>query len=238
MIKYVLTDIEGTTTPVHFVHDVLFPYAKQRMAGYIRSNIDKAEVTRCLQNVQQTVKEESGEDIEEKEAIETLLHWIDTDRKHTALKELQGYIWKEGYENGNFQGQVYDDVKPVLEKWKAQEIRLGVYSSGSIEAQKLLFGHSDKGDLTPLFSDYFDTKTGPKKEAASYHKISEQLGIKPGNILFLSDVEAELDAAAAAGFQVIQLARENDGTQPSAKHKSVTDFSQVNLKVYEREYLQ
>jgi enolase-phosphatase E1 len=158
--------------------------------------------------------------------IETLIHWSNEDKKITPLKDLQGILWKEAYETGVIKGHVYDDVAPALKAWKDAEIQLGVFSSGSITAQKLIFGYSVSGDLTPYFSAYFDTTTGGKREVETYIKISQKLNKQPSEILFLSDIVEELEAAQQAGLQTIQLVR--PGTLANWKN-SVLSFSDIHL---------
>jgi enolase-phosphatase E1 len=226
MIQFILMDIEGTTTSIAFVKEVLFPYASTHLPAFIKENRAEEQVKQELVAVKATVLEESGATLTDEEAIQQLLQWIEEDRKHTALKSLQGYLWKRGYEDGDYQGHIYDDVLPILQKWHTAGLQLGIYSSGSVAAQKLLFGYSDKGDLTPLLSVYFDTKIGHKREVQSYHNIQSSLGITAQAILFLSDVEQELDAAKSAGFHTIQLVR--PGTAPSAKHTTTKDFNEVD----------
>ena len=199
-IRAILTDIEGTTSSIAFVAETLFPYARAALPAYVAAH--PAKVAPLLDEVRAT---ESGD------PLQTLLRWIDEDRKATPLKTLQGWIWAEGYAEGAFKGHVYPDAAQALRRWKGDGLRLYVYSSGSIEAQKLIFGHSDQGDLTPLFSGYFDTTSGPKREAASYVRIAEAIGGEPANILFLSDVQAELDAAHAAGLRTQLVDRTGGG---------------------------
>ena len=218
-------DIEGTTTSIAFVKEVLFPYASAHLPAFIKENSTQEQVKQELASVKSTVLEERGATLTDEEAIQQLLQWIKEDRKHTALKSLQGYLWKRGYEEGDYKGHIYEEVLPVLEKWYASGLQLGIYSSGSVEAQKLLFGYSEKGDLTPLLSAYFDTKIGHKREVSSYQNIQQALELPPRDILFLSDVEQELDAAKSAGFNTIQLVR--PGTTPSTKHTTTQNFDEV-----------
>lgn len=227
MIKYVLTDIEGTTTDILFVHKVLFPYSYQKISDFVRAHATELAVAECILETQQTLLEEKDQDADLEQVIDTLLDWIREDRKHPALKKLQGMIWREGYESGAFQGHVYPDVVPQLENWRMAGIRLGIYSSGSVEAQQLLFSYTEYGNLTYLFNHYFDTSVGHKKEVVSYQNIIDYIKMQPNEMLFLSDVEAELDAAKEADIQTIQLVRE--GTKPSVKHKTVKDFSEISL---------
>jgi len=223
-IKVIVTDIEGTTSAIDFVHDVLFPYARKHLPDFVRKHQSDPAVTPILDSV----RNEAGEaDTDTERVIEILLQWIDADRKVTALKALQGLVWKQGYESGDFTGHMYEDAANGLRSWTAAGIDLYVYSSGSVGAQKLLFGHSDAGDLTPLFSGYFDTNIGHKREAASYRNIAEDIGISPTEILFLSDVAEELDAAAAAGMQTFQLVR--DEKVVVGRHRIAHDFGEVLL---------
>ena len=224
-IKCILTDIEGTTTSVSFVYDVLFPYFREHIheANQLPTNlinpIIKATIDQAAQEGKQLTTAE--------ECIEQLRQWSIEDRKFTPLKTLQGYIWKKGYEEGRIKGHIYPDVVPALEEWKEMGITLAVYSSGSVQAQKLIFGYSEEGDLTPLFSNFFDTKMGGKKEVRSYENIAGELNLQPDEILFLSDVPEELKAAREAGFEVIQLVR--PGTKPSKHFDNVDDFSQITF---------
>jgi enolase-phosphatase E1 len=225
MIKYILTDIEGTTSSISFVHEVLFPYSQKNLSVFIDENKTKPEVLQALEEVKKTVLEETNNEIDHEEAVFTLLDWIIKDRKHKALKDLQGMIWESGYKSGAFKGHVYSDVKPALNKWKSQGIKLGVYSSGSVAAQKLLFGYSEAGDLTPFFSDYFDTNIGQKREISSYQNIKKQLKLQGADILFLSDIKEELDAAKMAGLKTIQLDRLKKLSKQG--HEIVNSFSQI-----------
>ncbi|MDH2298661.1 acireductone synthase [Cobetia sp. D5] len=225
MIRAIVTDIEGTTGSIRFVHQVLFPYARANLGNFVRANAEREDVAEQLAATRE-LAEAPAADLEAVIAI--LEGWIDADRKATPLKALQGMVWAQGYADGDFTGHVYPDAVKGLRDWKERGLSLYVYSSGSIQAQKLLFGHSDVGDLTPLFAGYFDTTTGPKQEAESYRRIAGQLGIPGAEILFLSDVVAELDAAAAAGFHTWQLVREPDmitGDHPRASRFDEVSFS-------------
>ncbi len=204
-VKAVVTDIEGTTSSISFVHDVMFPYARERMEAFIRAN--EADIAEHLDDVR---AEEGDKRMPLDEVIETLIRWIDEDRKATPLKAIQGMIWKEGFETEAFKGHIYDDAVAGLTRWHEAGKALYVYSSGSIAAQKLLYGHSEAGDITPLFSGYFDTTTGGKRETLSYEKIAQALKLPAGEIVFLSDVVAELEAADEAGFQTVLLDRKHE----------------------------
>ena len=209
----IITDIEGTTTPIDFVHKTLFPYARTRLAAFCAANRGHG----ALADVPEPV-------------LETLLGWMDRDEKITALKTIQGLIWEEGYRAGTLKSVIYPDVAPALKRWSQGGLRLFVYSSGSVPAQKLLFGHSDAGDLTPLFSGFFDTAIGPKRAIASYATLCRGAALAPGEALFLSDVAAELDAARDAGLRTCQLVRPQDGTNPCPDHDTAADFAEVAAK--------
>jgi enolase-phosphatase E1 len=204
----VLTDIEGTTTRISFVHDVLFPYARQRLPAYLAQHQAIPELRAVLADVAALAP---GLPV-----LDTLMGWMDEDAKVTPLKTLQGLIWAEGYAIGALHSELYPDVAPALRRWHAAGTRLFVYSSGSVAAQKLLFANTPDGDLTPLFSDFFDTRVGGKRAPQSYAGIIAATGLLPGDVLFLSDVAEELDAANVCGLQVCQLLRPQDGTRPSA----------------------
>lgn len=225
-IKAILTDIEGTTSSIDFVHQVLFPYASRELPDFVRKNESDAEIARILREVRDAA---GAADATTEETIEILLRWINEDRKITALKLLQGHVWKHGYESGGFTGHMYADAVTNLRRWQEDGIELYVYSSGSVGAQKLLFGHSDAGDLRPLFKGYFDTESGNKREAIAYSNIAGSIGLPPGDILFLSDVAEELDAAAATGMQTMQLVRNDKVIRGS--HRIAADFDEVTASL-------
>ena len=224
MIKAIVTDIEGTTSSIRFVHEVLFPYARQRMAVFVRARAADPEVGAQLD----AVRREAGEALDVDGAIQQLIDWIDTDKKITPLKTLQGMIWEAGFRDGDFTGHVYPDAVRHLRDWHERGIPLYVFSSGSVQAQRLLFGYSDVGDLTPLFSGFYDTRIGPKREAAAYSAIAADIGLAPADILFLSDIEAELDAARAAGMQTLWLVRDGE-PDPGAGHRQIKDFDAISV---------
>jgi len=220
-----VTDIEGTTSSLSFVQDVLFPYARERMARFVRAHANDPAVRGLLDDARQLI----GGRADDEEVIVQLIQWIDEDKKVTPLKALQGMIWEQGYRQGDFKGHVYEDAVRNLKQWQARGIRLYVFSSGSVQAQKLLFAHTGYGDLTPLFSGYFDTTVGAKKEASSYHKIAQSIGLAPDDILFLSDIKEELDAAHEAGMQTAWLLR--DSTPGGvAGHITVSNFDEIVVK--------
>jgi enolase-phosphatase E1 len=227
-LRAIVTDIEGTTSSIGFVHDVLFPYACRELPAFVRGNADVAEIAAILDDV----RLESGEaDASVERIIGILLGWIAEDRKATSLKTLQGHVWRRGYERGDFTGHVYPDAADRLRRWSVSGIDLYVYSSGSVGAQKLLFGYSDAGDLRPLFKGYFDTRIGHKKEAGSYRNIVREIGLRAGEILFLSDVADELDAAGAAGMRTCQLVRDEGVVVGS--HAIAHDFDEVIIDARE-----
>ncbi len=223
MIKAVVTDIEGTTSSLSFVKDVLFPYARAKLAGFVRSHAGDGAVKTLLADA----RKEVGADLDNEALITQLTQWIDEDKKVTPLKSLQGLVWETGYRQGDFKGHVYQDAADMLKLWRAQGLDLYVYSSGSVYAQKLLFGHTEYGDLTPLFSGYFDTHIGGKREPASYANIAGQLGVPSFQLLFLSDIKEELDAAREAGFKTVWLNRDGP-SDAQAGHPQVQSFVAIN----------
>lgn len=224
MIRAVVTDIEGTTTSLSFVKDVLFPYAREHMADFIRANAESPAVAEQISEVKKII----GDDADTEAVIAQLIEWIDNDKKITPLKTLQGILWEEGYRQGEYHGHVYEDAVNGLRMWHEQGIRLYVYSSGSVYAQKLLYRHTEYGDLTPLFTGYFDTNIGGKMETASYRAIAEAVDLPPSEILFLSDIEKELDAAKEAGLQTIQLVRDGE-TKSNSGHRQVGSFDEIEV---------
>lgn len=245
-IKAIVTDIEGTTSSISFVHEVLFPYASTHLEKFVRENAEEPFVTQIIHKVINFGADGDGyelnacsapmQELSEKEikhALDILQHWIKLDMKIKPLKDLQGLIWEEGYKNGDFKGHIYEDAYLELKKWHESGLLLYVYSSGSVHAQKLLFGHTEYGDLNKFFSGNFDTKIGAKKEAESYRKIVDVIAsaseaispIHANEILFLSDIEAELDAAQEAGLQAVQLVR--GATVPSELHIKVESFNSI-----------
>ncbi|KZC20277.1 MULTISPECIES: acireductone synthase [Rhodanobacter] len=223
-IRAIVTDIEGTTSSIDFVRDVLFPYARKRLPAFVATHGDKPEVQHWLH---EAAREAGLVEASRQDIIELLLKWIDQDRKSTALKALQGMIWKDGYEAGDYRAHVYPEVAARLRDWRADGLRLYVYSSGSVSAQKLFFRHSEAGDLSALFAGYFDTETGPKREAESYRRIAEAIGEQPRHLLFLSDIAEELDAAQAAGFHTGWLVRAAQALPDSPRHPVYRDFEAI-----------
>jgi len=229
-IHAIVMDIEGTTTSIDFVHSVLFPYAARELPDYIRRHGTDRKIRQLLDEA----RDEAGENTAGTErTIEILEKWIEQDRKAGSLKALQGLVWESGYRDGDFTGHVYADVAPNMKQWTEIGIALFIYSSGSVQAQKLLFAHSDAGDLRPLIRGYFDTRTGHKRDALSYKRIAESLQLPAQQILFLSDTAAELDAAAEAGMQTIQLAR--DRSVVRGAHTMVADFDAISVSTVNTE---
>lgn len=223
----VVCDIEGTTGSTAFVKEILFPYADAHLEEYVRAHHSTPLTSGVLD---QTAKIAAIARDDEDALIATLRSWIAQDRKETPLKTLQGEIWAAGYADGSLRGHVYSDAVDALRSWHARGVKLFIYSSGSIAAQKLLFSHSVAGDLTPVFSGYFDTTTGAKRDASSYETIARNIGAYPGRILFLSDSSQELDAARAAGLRTVQIVRANDATVADASHVSVGSFEELTIE--------
>lgn len=235
MIKAIVTDIEGTTSSISFVHDVLFPYAKKGMSDYIRNIdlLDSNERQEASAQLDEVARLSAISRDDQEALINQLLLWIDEDKKATPLKVLQGLIWKQGYQSGAFLGHVYKDAADGLKHWHDQGIALYVYSSGSVNAQKLIFGHTEYGDLTTLFTGYFDTQVGGKRDVASYQHIIDELGVSAEEILFLSDIEEELDAAFKANMQTCWLIRKNDSmmsiNEAAKKYQVARNFGEIVL---------
>lgn len=222
MIKAIVTDIEGTTSSLSFVKDVLFPYAREHIGEYVRQHANEENIAAILNDV----CKEAGKELDTEAIIAQLEQWIDEDKKITPLKNLQGLLWEAGYKNGDFNGHIYADAYKQLTAWQQHGLKLYVYSSGSVYAQKLLFGHTEYGDLNNLFSGYFDTNVGAKIETASYLQIAKELRLAPGDVLFLSDIQAELDAASSAGMQTIWLVRDVT-VDKNATHRQVSNFTEI-----------
>ena len=218
--RVVLTDIEGTTTPISFVKETLFPFARARIADYVRAH-------RAEPAVAQIVAEASNGTGDVEQAITALQAWSDADTKIGPLKSLQGLIWEDGYREGVLRAPVFDDAAAALRAWAAHGIKLAVYSSGSVLAQKRLFTSSDHGNLAVLFGGFFDTAVGAKREASAYLRIAKELGNASGDILFLSDVAEELDAAEAAGMRTVHLVRPGEGSQATTRHIHVASFAEI-----------
>jgi enolase-phosphatase E1 len=225
-IEAIVTDIEGTTSSIEFVHKVLFPYSVKIIPEYLRDRETEPEIAPIIQAIKQ---ESDRPDANIEEVIATLMTWIKQDRKITALKALQGIVWEYGFRNNEFKGDLYEDAHRNLTKWHQQGLELYVFSSGSVKAQKLLFENNQYGDLTYLFKDYFDTNIGNKKEITAYKNIATAININPENILFLSDVVAELDAAKAAGYNTILVVRDELPIN-SNRHIIANNFDRIIIE--------
>lgn len=221
-IKAILTDIEGTTSSIAFVFEVLFPYAKQHLPNYVRHCAAQEPQSALLQAVRDEAQEPDA-DVER--VITILAQWMADDIKATSLKALQGLVWQQGYASGEIKGHVYPDAVAALQAWQQQGYQLYVYSSGSVQAQKLIFGYSIAGDLTPLFSGYFDTTSGHKREMDSYARIAQAIGLPAEQVLFLSDVVEELDAARASAMHTCGLARAGGIL---VGHPTVMSFTEID----------
>lgn len=222
----ILLDIEGTTTPISFVTETLFPYARSRMAEFLRAHSQSSDILPEIESlrVENEIEQHAGKEPPEwmtgsreselQSAIAYVGWLMDRDRKSTGLKSLQGQIWERGYRTGELQGRIFPDVPPALRRWKKSGADIRIFSSGSVLAQKLLFTYSEAGDLTPFLAGYFDTRTGSKKSAESYRKIADACLREPVEILYISDVVEELDAAQEAGLDVALCIRPGSREQP------------------------
>lgn len=230
-VRVLLLDIEGTTTAVSFVHDVLFPYARARLRDVLARAEAEAD-RRALRDERARETEAAppwNDRTREDEVASAVAYasWLmDRDRKSTALKSLQGRIWEAGYLSGELRSHLYPDVRPALERCRAQGTSVAIFSSGSVLAQRLLFAHTPEGDLTPLIDDFFDTTTGPKREAESYRRIADARRVSPPSVLFVSDVAAELDAARAAGMWTALCVR-SGGPPPAPGHPVVRTLEEI-----------
>ncbi len=237
-MKAVLLDIEGTTTPVEFVYQVLFPYAREHLVDFLRENQQEPGVRADIEALRKEhaldcAQGSNPPDWRAQEALEsvvTYLHWLmDRDRKSTALKSLQGRIWEQGYTAGELRGEVYGDVPRAFSRWRSQKRDICIFSSGSTLAQRLLFAHTTAGDHTPFIREYFDTTTGKKTEAESYHRIAAALGLLPAEILFVSDTVTELDAARLAGMQTTLCVRPGRERPRACSHLTIETFDDLAL---------
>lgn len=229
-MKAILLDIEGTTTPIDFVHKTLFPYAKSRIGKYVEQHFGalSGEIAQLIDESTHDGTYTVPVDPTEPGSVAAYLeHLIDADRKSTPLKAIQGNIWKEGYGSGELKSVVYADVPPAFSRWSAAGKLIAIYSSGSVLAQQQLFRYTDHGDLSPFIANYFDTHTGPKRAAESYGIIADELKYSAGELLFLSDVAEELDAASLAGMETAHVVR--DGPAPSpARHRVIAGLDAVD----------
>lgn len=238
-VRTILLDIEGTTTPLDFVHNVLFPYARSHVRQFLDQHISSESVRSDMTALQQENVADARAGLSPPALcndppqsslgplVEYIAWLIDRDRKSPPLKSLQGKIWEDGYKSGELRSPVFVDVPRAFERWQKQKKNIAIFSSGSVLAQRLLFAHTVSGDLTSYISGYFDTATGSKTEAHSYQTIARTLQRMPSKILFISDVTAELDAATAAGFQVLLCQRPGNNPPPASAYRRISDFDDV-----------
>jgi enolase-phosphatase E1 len=229
----VLLDIEGTTTPIEFVHRTLFGYARDRASAFLERNWDDPDVGADIARLSAEHAAESS-DLplppwrDDAAAVTRYVHWLmDQDRKSTGLKSLQGKIWEEGYQAGELKGEVYPDVRPALERWRGLGIDIAIFSSGSVQAQRSLFTHTAEGNLARFIRAYFDTTTGPKTTPRSYTGVAAALGLSPSEVCFLSDVSAELDAALAAGMRTALCVRARGPAPTTGAHPVIHTLDQL-----------
>jgi enolase-phosphatase E1 len=242
-ITHLLLDIEGTTCPVDFVANTLFPYSTKQLHPFLVNHQKEVSVQELLQQVEDHWKDNPDETAQNlwqslkvaasgatTEQLTSYLDWlILTDQKVTCLKELQGLIWEEGYVRGELSAPLFPEVAEVLRDWHHQGLTLAVYSSGSVAAQQLLYRHSIDGNLEPLFSAWFDTRIGPKQASESYHRIAEAMSTPPSKILFISDSLAELTAADQAGLPVRFSARKSNPERDPGPFRAIKDLKEVRL---------
>ena len=238
--QHLLLDIEGTTCPVSFVTDILFPFAKQELSRYVKQNEKDHSSNKTIQAAKSEWAEDQspeGTDLKNKVTlqkiseseglIQYLKHLIAIDRKSTALKDLQGKIWEYGYNKGALKAEMFPEAAECLQQWYQQGVALSVYSSGSIQAQKLLYRHTSKGNLEPPFSHWFDTHTGPKKSKESYTSIAQALRVPPDKIWFVSDNGAECDAARLAGMHTLFSLRDGNPDRDPRGHSVIKSLREV-----------
>jgi enolase-phosphatase E1 len=231
-IHGILLDIEGTTTPISFVYDILFPFSRTELAGYLRLNGYQAHVREILSQIKRdhAVDSETGQNPPQwDDPPLKYIHWLmEHDRKLTGLKALQGVIWENGYRSGRLHGQVFSDVVPALQQWSKGNLDVRIFSSGSVLAQRLLFENSEHGDLTPMLRGYFDTTIGAKSDPESFRKIARAFGLLPSQIMFISDVTAELDAAKEAGYATLLCLRPGNRPQVGHAHRTISSFEEIH----------
>ena len=240
-VTHILLDIEGTTCPVSFVAEVLFPYASSSLERYLEQHQDEAEIKSLIEGVDQAWREDDHHDavvllqeqggttpIEIRAIAQYLRQLIARDIKLTELKDLQGRIWHSGYASGELVAPLFPDVPEALERWHDKGFTLAVYSSGSVPAQQLLYGHCQAGDLRPLFQHWFDTKTGIKQAKESYLMIAKSMVTAPSHVLFISDALQELEAADAAGMKTLFSDREGNPARDAGRFARISYYSGLN----------
>jgi len=227
-VRHIVVDIEGTTSASAFVFDVLFPYATERIPGWLDQHAGEPDTDRIVAAVaREAALTAPTVDV----VVDVLRGWVAEDRKVTPLKTLQGLIWEEGFANGDLVSHFFPDALVSLGNWHDAGLPISVYSSGSVLAQRNWYAHSSAGDLTPWISGYYDTSNaGPKREAASYRAIAEAIGAEPASLLFCSDVVAELDAARQAGWQVVRVRRTGEPhAVEDSTYPEVTEMTEIHL---------
>ena len=237
-IQGILLDIEGTTSSISFVYDEMFPFVRRELENFLKQNWNEESVQACLpllaSDIEKPQEEWLGDSAPNEQiqlVAQAVIQLMDADVKATGLKQLQGLIWKDGFFSGQLVAHLFEDVAPAIRAWQAAGIDVRIYSSGSISAQKLFFGHTIAGDLLPLLSGHYDTTTGPKKETGSYEKIAKEFNIEPQNILFISDVGAELDAAKKAGMQtLLSLRPGNKPVDHLEDYEAIESFASVSIE--------
>ena len=228
-VRGILLDIEGTTTPIAFVHDVLFTYARDHVREFLRTNADNEEVRADIALLGDEHAGDVNKGRNPPPLVADYVEWlIAADRKSTGLKSLQGKIWRKGYQDGSLKSQVFADVARAFERWHQRGLSINIFSSGSVLAQKLLFAHTEAGDLTRFIDDYFDTNVGKKGEAESYRRIAEKMKLPPREILFISDVIDELNAAHDARMKVLLSLRPGNALQDNTnQYPEILSFGQI-----------
>jgi enolase-phosphatase E1 len=240
-IKAILLDIEGTTTPIDFVTETLFPFARAHVKDYLREHCQAADVIADLARLRTEYEadinnglspplwQEPADSANLEGAVKYIFWLMDQDRNSTGLKSLQGKIWQQGYQQGSLRAKLFDDVVPALAQWQDKNIGVYIFSSGSVLAQKLLFGHSEAGDLLKYFQGFFDTVTGAKNLSLSYQKIAAVIALPADHILFISDVVMELDAAREIGMKTLLSLRPGNRPQPAHNHPTIESFLEIGI---------
>jgi enolase-phosphatase E1 len=230
-------DVEGTTSSISFVHDVMFPFARNNVATFLESNWKSTDLEECLDQLavdagktdRRSWLDGTSDEGQQNRVVEAVHGLMDGDAKVTGLKQLQGMIWKSGFESGELVSHVYPEVANCLRAWREAGLDLRIYSSGSIQAQKLFFAHTVAGNLLPLLTAHYDTTSGGKKEAASYRTIAWEIDIEPKQVVFLSDIPAELDAAAESGMQTILSVRPGNTPVADSPHRKIHSFESLAI---------
>lgn len=233
--RMILLDIEGTVSPLAFVHDVMFPYARAQVRPFLQGHWDDSRVQTALAQMATDAGASAFADwyAGDADAVSFVVAEVEklmaVDAKTSGLKLLQGLVWEKAFESGLLRGELFMDVPPAMQSWHAGGIQLSIYSSGSVHAQRLFFSHTNAGDLTPLLTGYYDTAVGSKRESASYTAIAGAADVEVGEVLFVSDVVAELDAAHAAGMKTALALRPGNPNVPPHSHPTLATFSEIQV---------